>query len=536
MINNTTHLAEINSPNQKIKASVELYRGFTLETTCTCDDVLSSFSVERVGEGKFFGFGIVHTLKVNLIDVNRALTVDSGNFIELAFIVNNTKVYPYPPFYIKPEDIERDETTNTITITAYDLLGKAAEHTFNELNLVQPYTYLDVILACKNTLGIAGSLIRYPTDFQTSFNNGANFEGTENLRDVLNAVAEATQSIYFARPSGRKYTGICFSAIKETASVNYPISRDKYYTLKTNGTKVLGNICHATDLGNNVASTTGIEGITQYVRDNPFWESIDDIGATVDAAAAKICGSSIAQFECEWAGNYLLEPVDKITLEAEDGSLITTYILDDVIYYDGTLSETTKWQYNENDTETFNNPSNLGDALKQTFARVDKVNKQIDLVVSDTNANRDAISTLQMNTDSIRASVSSLEKATNQTIGAMNENFETLSKQVSAKMSAEDVQLAIETELINGVNEVKTTTGFTFNKDGLKVSKSGSEMTTLITEDGMKISRSGQETLVADNTGVKAENLHSVTFLIIGSKSRLEDYGSSRTGCFWIGG
>jgi hypothetical protein len=536
MINNTTHLAEINSPNQKIKASVELYRGSTLETTCTCDDVLGSFSVERVGEGKFFGFGIVHTLKVNLIDVNRALTVDSGNFIELAFIVNDTKVYPYPPFYIKPEDIERDETTNTITITAYDLLGKAAEHTFNELNLVQPYTYLDVITACKNTLGIAGALIKYPTDFQTSFNNGANFEGTENLRDVLNAVAEATQSIYFARPSGIKYTGICFSAIKETASVNYPISRDKYYTLKTNGTKVLGNICHATELGNNVASTTGIEGITQYVRDNPFWESIDDIGATVDAAAAKICGSSIAQFECEWAGNYLLEPVDKITLEAEDGSLITTYILDDVIYYDGTLSETTKWQYNENDTETFNNPSNLGDALKQTFAKVDKANKQIELVAGESKANSNAVSTLLVNTEHISASVTKVEEETKKQTDSLNKEVSEVKTQVSNfKLESDNALLEFkETIEKDGVTKVAGT-GFKFDSDGLTINKSNSEIYTQITENGMTITREAEEVLVADNQGVRAEDLHATTYLIIGNNSRIEDFGN-RTACFWIGG
>ena len=61
-------------------------------------------------------------------------------------------------------------------------------------------------------------------------------------------------------------------------------------------------------------------------------------------------------------------------------------------------------------------------------------------------------------------------------------------------------------------------------------------MTTQITEDGMIVSRSSGEVLTADNKGVKAENLHATTYLIVGVNSRFENYDNgSRTGCFWIG-
>ena len=68
------------------------------------------------------------------------------------------------------------------------------------------------------------------------------------------------------------------------------------------------------------------------------------------------------------------------------------------------------------------------------------------------------------------------------------------------------------------------------------MSKSGSEMTTQVTEDGMTVSRSGVETLVVDNQGVQATNLNANTFLIIAGKARFEAYGDNRIGCFWIGG
>jgi hypothetical protein len=70
----------------------------------------------------------------------------------------------------------------------------------------------------------------------------------------------------------------------------------------------------------------------------------------------------------------------------------------------------------------------------------------------------------------------------------------------------------------------------------LTVSKSDSEISTQITEDGMKVSKNDDVVLTANNVGVQARNLHSTTYLIIGSNSRLEDYHDTRTGMFWIGG
>ena len=50
----------------------------------------------------------------------------------------------------------------------------------------------------------------------------------------------------------------------------------------------------------------------------------------------------------------------------------------------------------------------------------------------------------------------------------------------------------------------------------------------------MRIKKNSQEVLTVNNQGVKAQDLHAYTFLIIGDNSRLEDRGN-RTGCFWIG-
>jgi hypothetical protein len=54
----------------------------------------------------------------------------------------------------------------------------------------------------------------------------------------------------------------------------------------------------------------------------------------------------------------------------------------------------------------------------------------------------------------------------------------------------------------------------------------------------MTVYKNNEAMLTANNQGVRAANLHAITYLIIGRHSRIEDYdrdGDYRTGCFWIG-
>lgn len=91
-------------------------------------------------------------------------------------------------------------------------------------------------------------------------------------------------------------------------------------------------------------------------------------------------------------------------------------------------------------------------------------------------------------------------------------------------------------EATKTVNGVKTTTGYTFDDEGMTVSKDGSGLTTKITEDGMQVLQSNEAVLTANHSGVDGHRLHASTYLIVGGRSRFEDYGTNRTGCFWVGG
>lgn len=532
MINNAAAQAELNKQVRTIKAKVELYNGSTLLNTFTSADHIKEFSVERAGTGRFFGYGICGKLSLKLIDVSRALTVSAGNSFKVYYGAANDFLSPYPAFSVT--EVNRDENTNALSITAYDALYNAGAHTVSELQLTDGYTIAEFATVCASLLGLGIAIDAAASEvFATSYPTGANFGGNETLREALDDVAEATQTIYYLSAGN----ALTFRRIDKSGTPAMAITKEGYYTLSAKTNRRLAGICSATELGDNVTAELAESGTTEYLRDNAFLELREDIASLLDNALAAVGGLTIGQFNAKWRGNYLLEIGDKVAFTTKDGQTLTSYLLDDTATYNGAYSQATSWQY-EDTEQTESNPTNLGDKLNQTFARVDKANRQIDILASEQTAQGEQLAALQINTGSISATVSSLQSATDAALQGQASDIAQLRQDVAASMTSDAVDLRITQALEGGVSSVTTETGFTFNADGLSISRSGSEMQTTVNEDGMSIKRSGEEVLRADNEGVKAEDLHATTYLIIGQNSRFEDYekdGQPRTGCFWVG-
>lgn len=534
----------INSVSRQFEARVELLNGSTILNTFTYDGALQSFSIEQIGnESNFFGFGICKKLTLKLRDKERAINITKGQKLDIAMGVGSDYLYPFPVFII--EEISRDENTNALTITAYDVIYQANNYKVSDMELPQSYTILGFATAASSLLGIPIKLDGLASEeFNVEYSNGANFDGTESVREALDDVAEATGTIYFVNNNWE----LVFKTLDISGNPVLAIDKSKYFTLTAKTKNTLTGITSATELGDNVTIGTSNDA-HQYLRDNAFLENRDDIATLIENIFSKVNGLSMYQFDLKYRGNFLLECGDKISITTKDDEIINCYVLNDTITYNGGLIGTMKWSYNQAQGETASNPHNIGDAIKQTYARVDKQQKQITLLVSGQEKNTTDIAQLKLDKNSINASVSTIvntQTDLSETIaeiqnGISEQNvsntkqFDTLTKKVEATMTSDDIQLTISNELANGVDKVTTSTGFTFNDEGLTISKSDSEMSTNIDEDGMSIFKGSQEVLTANNTGVDAQNLHATTYLIIGTNSRFEDYGSDRTGCFWIG-
>ena len=536
MIIDKLHNEMLNSRVRKLEGRVEIYEGSTLTLTCGCHDALKSFTIDRIGEeGKFFGFGICQRLNVKFIDRERQIDVSTANTLEVVCGVDDGDyIYPFPHFYVT--EVNRNENTNEISVTAYDDLIVATGYSLDDLHLPLSYSLRTLCAICAATLEIPidTESIDDPA-FDLMIDGGANFNGDETVRQVLNYIAEATQTVYYISHDWK----LTFKRLDRDGDAVATIDQNIYFTLNSRTNRRLDNIAHVTDLGENIIASTGMVGSTQYVRNNPFWSLQDNVGDLLQDAITRIGGLRLNQFDLEWRGNYLLEIGDKINMVTKDMDTVCSYLLNDTLLFDGAFSQHTEWSYANNEMETADNPANLGTALNQTFAKVDKVNRQIELVVSETQANTEAIAKLILNSNDINASVSKVTEEIKETEESLNQEIQTLRQEVSAKMTAEDVRIVISEELsTGGVDKVTTSTGFTFDQEGLTIEKTGTEMSTTITEDGMTVYRSGEAVLIANNEGVKAEDLHATTYLMIGKYSRFEDFEENfepRTGCFWMG-
>lgn len=683
-----TSLDALVSPSREIKAKIDFFDGTTKKATFTGSDKIKKFQIERAGEeGKFFGFGVSQKLELELLDKNRELNIVKGNTFDIYLTADTTYT---KILSCEVDSVKRDEKTNGLSIVAYDALYRASGHQVKDLTLTTPYTIKQFCEACGAKLGVS---VKGIDTFLLSYPNGANFDGAETLREALDMVAEATQTIYFMDSTN----ALVFKKLDKDGANLLTIDKNIYFEYKNNGPRVLKTICSTNELGDDVSESGTTGDATQFVRDNAFWELRDDITDLVHNAVVAVSGLSISQFECKWRGNFFLEIGDKIQILGKDNSSAITYLLNDTLVYNGGLNQTSSWKYKDSG-ETASNPTNLGEAIKQTYAKVDKQNKEITLLASEVKTQTEAIkktvkqvdveyylstssstptggtwsteappweenkymwsrqkitytdgtfairnatciagakgsdgapgrgitsvsteyyistsetelaggswsetqptweegkyiwtrskivynnptsteyttavcdatwkeinaiqgeqktlitdvASLKVAKDNIVASVSQITEVQTgisssltdlqNTITDQNntnaEQFDTLTQKVENSMTADQVHLAISTELSKGVNKVTTSTGFTFNEAGLTISKTDSEITTNIDEDGMSIYKNNEEVLTADNTGVTQINATIKQYLIVGKNSRFEDYGSDRTGCFWIG-
>lgn len=376
-----TALDALVSPSREIKAKIDLFDGTTKKATFTGSDKIKKFQIERAGEeGKFFGFGVAQKLELELLDKDRELNIVKGNTFDVYLTADTTYT---KILSCEVDDIKRDEKTNGLTITAYDTLYRAAGLQVKDLTLTTPYTIKQFCEACGAKLGVS---VKGINTFTLSYPNGANFDGAETLREALDMVAEATQTIYFMD----RTNAMVFKKLDKAGANLLTIDNNIYFEYKNNGPRVLKTICSTNELGDDVSESGTTGDATQFVRDNAFWELREDITDLVHNAVVAVSGLSISQFECKWRGNFYLEIGDKIQILGKDNSSAITYLLNDTLVYNGGLNQTSSWKYKDSG-ETASNPTNLGEAIKQTYAKVDKQNKEITLLASEVRTQTEAI-------------------------------------------------------------------------------------------------------------------------------------------------
>lgn len=274
-------------------------------------------------------------------------------------------------------------------------------------------------------------------------------------------------------------------------------------TLKTSMGKQAGQVISDTDVKNWIQNADIVlyyvqeEESTEPITDNNLVQELDYIRAN-----AKLYKTSM-----------VIEDVPTIGLK---GNIGIDYLIDNV--FNAIYASRSELKITQNSIST---------TVSET---VNAVVENIDNRVTD------VANTLEQNSKDLSNSINTL----NDSLG----EYAKQSSLVTVTNSVEEIQTALNEQILvtqqikeDGVEKVTTTTGFTFDKDGLTIAKTGADTKTLVDEDGMTVySTTGSEESVllnVDSQGVQTENLHVRTYTQIGNHSRLQDYEDG-TAIFYI--
>ena len=127
-----------------------------------------------------------------------------------------------------------------------------------------------------------------------------------------------------------------------------------------------------------------------------------------------------------------------------------------------------------------------------------------------------------------------------ETLSSDNSTFQTqMREKISViEQSADDIGIQVTKIINDGVDKVVTSSGYTFDAEGLRIQRAGQSIESLLNNNGMYVTRSSEVMLKADSSGVEATDVKVNNYLIIGDHARFEDYNdgtdAKRTACFYI--
>ena len=202
---------------------------------------------------------------------------------------------------------------------------------------------------------------------------------------------------------------------------------------------------------------------------------------------------------------------DIIAVSDRDGNKFTTYVMKVVVSPSGTtISSTGDKSYGSNAAVASEKYSNL-------TGKVLEMSKTVDGLKVTNKDLTGRVGTLELNTETFQVQI--------------REDVDNLTK---IAMTPEQVDIVVS-DAVSGIDSIKTSNGYRFDKDGLNIRKDGEAMHNTLNHEGMYVRKNKEDILVADKDGVNAVNLTARKYLIIGNNARFEDYQGGRTACFYVG-
>lgn len=486
------------------------YEGSLLRSVMKCLDIeMKNTSIENASA--IVGIAVVGEAVVGVSEIGDTSIIRNPKFGVKGSVDRDYSYIEYGTHLVKEKKYDEEHETTILecydlmllSMVPYDLALEYPEEPTEETPAVTVKDFLDAICARL------GWERRYTTFVNSDVViEEEKYDASYTFRDVLDEIAQVAGGMI-------AFVGDELDVIYPTAS-GETIDSSNLKTLKMGeaygpvNSIVLARSPQEDNIYRQDEESVAAHGITEIrIENNQIIDSHRE--DFIEGIFGALSGLRFELYELESFGIGYLNLGDLFTIQTPDGESHTALMLCNDLKITQGLTETSHLEAPEATETDYKTASKTDRILNKTLLKVDKQAGEITALVTKTE---------NMGT----------------TLGGLNT---TVTQMAEVMMDSDSVDIKISTA-IEGIDSVKTSTGYTFDEEGLKISKEGESMENRLDNTGMYVSRDGEEILGANHDGVTALNLTSRQFLTVGDNARFENYdngtGSKRTACFYIGG
>ena len=463
----------------------------------------------------FFNTSLTGTVMTGIeLELKEELPKNTAIYFENNATYNNySKTKTYGPYYLR--EVSYNADSKTYSHNLYDEFLKTMVD-YKTITISYPTTVYEFFLQLVAELGFTTDILSLPNGTRTLANDVYS-DINYTYRDVLDDIGGATASLF--KVENGKITrcelGTTTIKIDDDILKNQNIEMGEHFG-------PINSIVLARSADSDKIYKRD-ETLTEWnefkISDNQLMNN-NDREDYLDEIYNTLYGIEYDLFDLELVGYGGFEPLQKVQIETiENGitKVFNSYIFNNEQKFTQGYEESIYTELPEESETDYRTSDTTDKRLNQAFIIVDKQNNRITSVVSeiekvDSKAT-DAKNTADSNYNKLIGKLSdyaTTESVTSQ-ISTVNDTITANSRQISV----------INETLENGVTKVKTENDYTFNKNGLDITSSNTNIHNTLNENGMTI-RDKDETLLF--AGYDEDTKES---LVLARNIRIEKYLTS---------
>ena len=406
---------------------------FDDKTLTEKDDLISIETTSSIyTNGKIIGSINITNSKVELLEstdlINKSYSLEVGILFE-----DETTEYVGLGEYtcLSPK---MDETSGITTIEESNVLTNIENNYKCGITSWTNVTIKDILIDICNSLGLT---LKNTTFLNDDFIvEGNPFVNGEKIREPLSDIAEIACS-WVDIDVSTKQLELCWfdSDVVET------FDKSQYSKLECG--KIYGPVNSVVIKesqidGENVAlednESIGTYGETQIcISDNYYLNTQEKRQSVIDNIYNRLLGFKYAEYTLiSYYGKPFIKVGNKVLIQCDDGSYIESYVLNNTFKYDGTFySKIEAPALSKEETTRKHNNLTLKELLSNTQISVDKFNKRINALVSETSNINERVVTLGLSLEGINTTVSNLNSEA-ETIAKINISLEEIKNSIGS--------------------------------------------------------------------------------------------------------